>query len=275
MAWANSRRGGIRLRTAGGIGIVGAFVALGARYFGDDLPVVSASVSGDGAPLEAAIQVPDATDEADLRYFVTTVLDETGDVWRARFAERQATYREPKLVLFRDRVRSECGIEGSAVGPFYCPSEERVYLDLGFLEDLRAKYGASGELAQAYVIAHEVGHHVQELLGIPEQAREEQRVHPERADEFAERLELQADFFAGVWAHDADRVRRLLDRGDLEEALAAASRIGDDVPRRSATGQVTPDAFAHGTAAQRARWLKRGMESGRIEDGDTLWARRL
>jgi predicted metalloprotease len=270
MEWRGSSRGGIRLGTAGGIGIVGVIVGLMATYFG-----VSASSSDGGTPTRTEVPAQETAEESDLRDFVTAVLGETGDVWRAQFAERQANYREPRLVLFRDRVQSECGIEGSAVGPFYCPPDERVYLDLGFLQDLRTKDGASGEFAQAYVIAHEVGHHVQELLGIPDRVRAEQRVHPERANDLSVRLELQADFLAGVFAHDAERVRRLLDRGDLEEELNAASRIGDDVLRERATGHVTPDSFTHGTAEQRVRWLRRGMESGRIEDGDTFSAQRL
>ena len=283
MEWRDSPRSenvedrrGIRLGPAGGIGIVGVLVALVAAHFGVDPRVVSAFLSGGGGtPTQTEVPVHESAEEADLRDFVAAVLGETEDVWHAQFAERQEIYREPKLVLFRDRVQSECGIAGSAVGPFYCPPDERVYLDLGFLEDLRAKFGAPGDFAQAYVIAHEVGHHVQKLLGISDRVREEQREHPERANDLSVRLELQADFLAGVWAHDADRVRHILERGDLEEALNAASRIGDDVLQKRATGHVTPDSFTHGTAEQRVRWLKRGMESGRIEDGDTLSAKRL
>ena len=285
MEWKSSRRSenvedrrGIRLGTAGGVGIVGVLLAVVATYFGVDPSVVSAFLSGaggGGAPTSTEAPVHETAEEAELRDFVSAVLGETEDVWRNQFAQRGGTYREPTLVLFRDRVQSACGIAGSAVGPFYCPPDEHVYLDLGFFEDLRSQLGAPGDFAQAYVIAHEVGHHVQKLLGISDRVHEEQREHPERANDLSVRLELQADFLAGVFAHDADRLRHVLEQGDLEEALHAAGRIGDDVLQKRATGHVTPDGFTHGTAEQRVRWLKRGMESGRIEDGDTLSARQL
>ena len=284
MEWKSSRRSenvedrrGVRLGTAGGLGLGGVILALVAMYFGVDPKVVSAflSDSGGGAPTQTEVPVHETAEEADLRDFVAAVLGDTEDVWHAQFTARQATYREPTLVLFRDRVQSACGIAGSAVGPFYCPPDEKVYLDLGFLEDLRTKLGAPGDFAQAYVIAHEIGHHVQKLLGISDRVHAEQQSNPERANELSVRLELQADFFAGVFAHDAGRMRHILEQGDLEEALNAASRIGDDVLQRRATGHVTPDAFTHGTAEQRVRWLRKGMESGRIEDGDTLTAKRL
>jgi len=285
MEWRSSRRSenvedrrGVRLGPAGGIGIVGVLVALVAAYFGVDPGVISAFLSGGGgggAPTATSGPVHETAEEAELRDFVTAVLGETEDVWRDQFARRGASYREPTLVLFRDRVQSACGISGSAVGPFYCPPDEQVYLDLGFFDDLRAQLGAPGDFARAYVIAHEVGHHVQKLLGISDRVHEEQRANPGRANDLSVRLELQADFLAGVWAHDADRMRHVLEQGDLEEALNAASRIGDDVLQRRATGHVTPDAFTHGTAAQRVRWLRKGMESGRIEDGDTLSAKQL
>jgi len=285
MEWRSSRRSenvedrrGIRLGTAGGVGIVGVLLAIVATYFGVDPSVVSAFLSGGtggGTPTETQVPVHESAEEADLRDFVSAVLGETEDVWRNQFAQRGASYREPTLVLFRDRVQSACGIAGSAVGPFYCPPDEHVYLDLGFLGELRTQLGAPGDFAQAYVIAHEVGHHVQKLLGISDRVHEEQRANPERANDLSVRLELQADFFAGVFAHDAERMRHVLEAGDLEEALNAASRIGDDVLQKRATGHVTPDSFTHGTAEQRVRWLKRGMESGRIEDGDTLSAKQL
>jgi len=282
MEWRSSRRSenvedrrGVRLGTAGGVGIIGVLLAVVATYFGVDPGVVMAFFSGGGSPTATEVPVRETPAEGELREFVAAVLGETEDVWQAQFAARQASYREPTLVLFRDRVQSACGIAGSAVGPFYCPPDEHVYLDLGFLEDLRTELGAPGDFAQAYVIAHEVGHHVQKLLGISDRVREEQRANPERANDLSVRLELQADFLAGVWAHDADRMRHILQQGDLEEALNAASRIGDDVLQRRASGHVTPDSFTHGTAEQRVRWLRRGMESGRIEDGDTLTAKRL
>jgi predicted metalloprotease len=188
-------------------------------------------------------------------------------VWHEQFAQRGLEYREPTLVLFRERVDSACGLASSAVGPFYCPSDGKLYLDLGFLDELRTRLGAPGDFAQAYVIAHEVGHHVQNLLGIADQVSAQRSADPGRASELSVRLELQADYFAGCWAHHAERMRHILEQGDLEEALNAASRIGDDVLQRRAQGRVTPDSFTHGTAAQRVRWLRRGLESGRIEDG--------
>jgi predicted metalloprotease len=179
-------------------------------------------------------------------------------------------------VLFRQAVESACGQASSAVGPFYCPPDQKVYLDLDFLDQLHSQLGAPGDFAQAYVIAHEIGHHVQNLLGISDQVHAaQQRAGRDQSNELSVRLELQADFLAGVWAHHADRMRHILEQGDLEEALNAASRIGDDVLQRAATGHVTPDSFTHGTAAQRVRWLKRGMESGRLEDGDTFAAKQL
>ena len=284
MEWRSSRRSGnvedrrgIRLGGAGGLGLGAVVLALVATYFGVDPRVVSAFLSGGGgSPTTTEVPIDETPEEAELRDFVTAVLGETEDVWREQFAERQAQYREPRLVLFRDRVQSECGIAGSAVGPFYCPPDERVYLDLGFMEQLRTQLGAPGDFAQAYVIAHEIGHHVQNLLGISDKVHEQQRIVGEaQANELSVRLELQADFLAGVWAHHADRMRHVLEQGDVEEALHAAGRIGDDVLQRRATGHVTPDAFTHGTAEQRVRWLRRGMESGRIEDGDTFSARQL
>jgi predicted metalloprotease len=284
MQWRNSRRSGniedrrgMRLGGGAGLGLGALVLGLVATYCGVDPGLVSALFGGGGEGTTVTEgPVEESSSEAESREFVAAVLADTEDVWHDQLARRGGNYREPKLVLFRDRVDSACGIASSAAGPFYCPSDERVYMDLGFLDELRTELGAPGDFAQAYVIAHEVGHHVQKLLGISD------RVHAQQsgagrgdANELSVRLELQADFFAGVWAHHAERMRHILERGDLEEALAAASRIGDDVLQRRATGHVTPDSFTHGTAAQRVRWLRRGMESGRIEDGDTFAAREL
>jgi len=284
MQWSGSRRSehvedrrGVRLGGGLGLGLGGVLLAIAAVYFGVDPQVVSAFFDGgSGSVTSTQVPVDETPAEAEQRDFVAAVLGETEDFWRDEFAQRQAAYREPDLVLFRDGVQSACGIAQSAVGPFYCPSDQKVYLDLAFLADLRTQLGAPGDFAQAYVIAHEVGHHVQNLLGISEQVRaQQQRAGPEGANELSVRLELQADFLAGAWAHHADRMRHILERGDLEEALNAAGRIGDDVLQRRATGRVAPDSFTHGTAEQRVRWLRRGMESGRIEDGDTFAARDL
>jgi predicted metalloprotease len=284
MQWSTSRRSehvedrrGVRLGGGLGLGLGGVLLAIAAVYFGVDPQVVSAFFDGgSGGVTSTQVPVDETPAEAELRDFVAAVLGETEDFWRDEFAQRQGTYREPDLVLFRDGVQSACGIAQSAVGPFYCPSDQKVYLDLAFLAELRTQLGAPGDFAQAYVIAHEVGHHVQNLLGISEQVRaQQQRAGPEGANELSVRLELQADFLAGAWAHHADRMRHILESGDLEEALNAAGRIGDDVLQRRATGRVAPDSFTHGTAEQRVRWLRRGMESGRIEDGDTFAARDL
>jgi predicted metalloprotease len=284
--WQNERRSdniedrrGTRSVGGKSLGLGAVVLALAALYFGVDPRIVTAlfdaSGGGSGTPATTQEPVQESASEAELRDFVSAVLADTEDVWRDQFAQRKQVYREPKLVLFRGRVDSACGLTSSAVGPFYCPPDEKVYLDLAFMDDLRTKLGAPGDFAQAYVIAHEIGHHVQNLLGISEKVRAEEQRDPERANELSVRLELQADFLAGAWAHHADRMKHILEKGDLEEALNAASRIGDDVLQRRATGHVTPDAFTHGTAAQRVRWLRRGIDSGRIEDGDTFSAKEL
>ncbi|HSB06372.1 MAG TPA: neutral zinc metallopeptidase [Thermodesulfobacteriota bacterium] len=212
----------------------------------------------------------------DLRDFAAVVLAETEDVWHGAFRKMGRTYQAPTLVLFSRAVESACGIAGSAVGPFYCPSDQKIYLDLSFFEDLRTRFGASGDFAQAYVIAHEVGHHVQTLLGISRKVNELQaRVSPSERNKLSMRMELQADCLAGVWANQADKSRQILEAGDLEEALNAASAIGDDRIQRKTQGHVVPDAFTHGSAAQRVRWFKLGIELGNLQACDTFNADRL
>jgi predicted metalloprotease len=212
----------------------------------------------------------------DQRKFVAVVLAETEDVWQEAFQKRGRTYQAPTLVLFSGAVESACGMAGSAVGPFYCPSDHKVYLDLSFFEELRTRFGASGDFAQAYVIAHEVGHHVQTLLGISQKVNELQaRVSPSERNKLSVRVELQADCFAGVWARQADQSRQILEAGDIEEGLNAASAIGDDRIQRKTQGYVVPDAFTHGSAAQRVRWFKLGLESGNLQSCDTFNADRL
>jgi hypothetical protein len=186
------------------------------------------------------------------------------------------TYQPPKLVLFSRAVESACGVAGSAVGPFYCPPDHRVYLDLSFFDDLRMRFGASGDFAQAYVISHEVGHHVQSLLGITQKLTELQaRVSPSERNKLSVRMELQADCLAGVWAHQAHKSRQILEAGDIEEGLNAASAIGDDRIQRKTQGHVVPDAFTHGSSAQRVRWFKIGLERGNLQACDTFNADRL
>jgi predicted metalloprotease len=208
--------------------------------------------------------------------FVSTVLADTEDVWRAQFKAQGATYREPKLVLFRGSTRTACGAGQAAMGPFYCPGDEKVYIDLGFYETMKTRLGAPGDFAQAYVIAHEVGHHVQQLLGISEKVDAmRQRSSPEQGNALSVRLELQADCLAGVWANNAQRSRQILEQGDLEEALNAASQIGDDTLQRKSQGTVVPESFTHGSSAQRVSWFKRGMTSGSLRDCNTFDNARL
>lgn len=202
--------------------------------------------------------------------FVATVLAETEDVWNGIFQASGQAYREPTLVLFGGEVRSACGFASSAAGPFYCPGDQRLYIDLDFFEELDRRFGAPGDFAQAYVVAHEVGHHVQNLLGILGRTSQmRQRMSPAASNELSVRVELQADCFAGIWAHYADR-GGLLEEGDVEEALNAAQQIGDDAIQRRTQGYVVPESFSHGTSEQRARWFMTGMRSGRVADCDTF-----
>jgi len=214
--------------------------------------------------------------EQELADFSSVVLADTEDTWRVLFEQMGRTYQEPGLVLYTGYVESACGFAQAAVGPFYCPGDRKVYLDLSFFEELRARFGAPGDFAQAYVIAHEIGHHVQRLLGIMDQMEEVRgRVSEAQANDLSVRLELQADFFAGVWAYHAQQARQILEEGDIEEALNAASQIGDDRLQMETQGYVVPDAFTHGTAAQRSRWFLRGYQTGDISQGDTFNAAKL
>jgi len=209
--------------------------------------------------------------EDELKDFVSVVLADTEDTWSALFQETGKRYREPTLVLFSGLTRSACGLGEAAMGPFYCPADRKVYIDLAFYDELRNDFGAPGDFAQAYVIAHEVGHHVQNLLGISDQVEATRRRVGERAaNELSVRLELQADCFAGLWANRAQRARRILEQGDLEEGLNAASAIGDDRMQRRSRGYVVPDSFTHGSSAQRVRWFKRGLTEGRLAACDTF-----
>jgi predicted metalloprotease len=197
----------------------------------------------------------------DVRDFVSVVLADTEDVWHEVFHQAGQTYKPPKLVLFSGAINSACGMAGAAVGPFYCPADQKIYLDLSFFEELRGRFGAPGDFAQAYVIAHEVAHHVQTLLGISQHVHStRERVHPAEANKLSVRLELQADCLAGLWANKAHRARQILEAGDVEEGLNAASAIGDDRIQRRTRGQVAPDSFTHGSSAQRVQWFRRGLE---------------
>jgi predicted metalloprotease len=212
---------------------------------------------------------PAANDDA--RKFVAVVLGETEDVWTDAFQKMGKTYHKPKLVLYTEAVESACGMAGSAVGPFYCPADQKVYLDLSFFEDLRSRFGVSGDFAEAYVIAHEVGHHVQTLLGITQKISELQaRVNSVEKNKLSVMVELQADCLSGVWAHQTEKSRRVLEAGDIEEGLNAASAIGDDLIQKRSQGYVVPDAFTHGSSAQRVGWFKKGFEQGNFQACDTF-----
>ncbi len=225
-----------------------------------------------GAGGGPAVQQRDPNEpEDETTQFVRVVLASTEDVWAEQFTEMGRRYRDPTLVLFSGQVNSACGLASAAVGPFYCPADQKVYLDLSFFRELQNRFRAPGDFAQAYVIAHEIGHHVQNQLGISEQvARQRGRISQAAYNKLSVRLELQADFLAGVWAHHAQKEFRILEEGDIEEALRAASAIGDDRLQRQSQGYVVPDAFTHGTSQQRVRWFTRGFKSGRLEDGDTF-----
>jgi len=218
---------------------------------------------------EAGVPRPESAHEEELVQFVSFVLDHNQEMWTQVFPLLGGTYQQAKLVLFRDAVESACGFAESATGPFYCPGDQKVYIDLGFYDDLRERFGAPGDFAQAYVIAHELGHHVQNLLGIEGQMRQAQNQNPEAANELSVRLELQADCFAGVWGYHAVQ-RGVLEPGDLEEGLAAAAAIGDDRIQKMTTGRVAPERWTHGSSAMRVEWFRRGLESGRCEECDTF-----
>jgi len=251
----------------GGIGTL-VIVLLVYLLGGDPSAILQDTGSGQASgPVEAS------EEENAMAQFVSVVLADTEEVWGKIFEESGGTYRQPTLVLFRDQVQSACGYATAASGPFYCPSDEKVYIDLSFCDDLRTKYGAYGDFAVAYVIAHEIGHHVQNLMGILDEVQaERQRLSEVRANQLTVRLELQADFLAGVWAHYADKMFNSIEEGDIEEALNAASSIGDDVLQKKYQGRVIPDAFTHGSAAQRSSWLRKGWVTGDLSQGDTFSA---
>lgn len=263
-----------RKAAGGGIGIV--VIALIAMYFGVD-PSIFISQMGPTSSVntqQTTRQIPAAENE--LAEFVSVVLADTEDTWNGLFSQMGKTYREPQLVLFSGAVQSACGFAQAAMGPFYCPADQKVYIDLSFYQDLKNRHGAPGDFAQAYVIAHEIGHHVQTLLGISERVHSaRRRVSQVEGNRLSVMQELQADCFAGIWAHHANRARQILEEGDIEEALGAASAIGDDRMQRKSRGYVTPDSFTHGSSAQRVRWFKRGLKNGEVLDCNTFRADNL
>ncbi|MBS0437278.1 MAG: neutral zinc metallopeptidase [Proteobacteria bacterium] len=263
-----------------GIGLGTIVIALvGGWILGINPLTLLSALSGGGMPDSAVVQqAPAHRPPADDRMaaFVSTVLADTEDVWKQQFSQMGGSYRDPKLVLFRGATPTACGTGQTAMGPFYCPGDQKVYIDLAFYDTLRSQLGAPGDFAQAYVIAHEVGHHVQNLMGITDkvdQAR--QRMSEAQANALSVRLELQADCFAGVWGYHAQQMRQILEQGDIEEALNAAGRIGDDALQRQSTGTVRPESFTHGSSAQRVNWFKRGMQSGDLKQCNTFETRQL
>jgi uncharacterized protein len=264
------RRGmGGNVLVGGGIGsvIIAVIVML---LGGNPMEILNQSGSDSNGGQVNQTAIPPGQDEESQ--FVGVVLQDTEDVWNKIFHEKfNQDYLEPKLVLFSGQDQSGCGFASAATGPFYCPADSKVYIDLSFYDELKSRFKAPGDFAMAYVIAHEVGHHVQNLLGTSDQVRQHQRGLSEaEANQLSVRLELQADFYAGLWAHHAQEMKQILEQGDIEEALNAANAIGDDRLQMQSQGYVVPDAFTHGTSEQRMYWFKKGYQTGDIDEGDTF-----
>ncbi len=259
-----------------GIGTI-VIALLGGWILGVNPLTILGLLSG-GAPPAQVQQAPAQRPPADdrLARFVSTVLADTEDVWAGVFSQGGARYQEPRLVLFRGATPTACGTGEAAMGPFYCPADQKVYIDLGFYETLKHQLGAPGEFAQAYVIAHEVGHHVQNLLGISDKVDSQRgRISQVQYNQLSVRLELQADCFAGVWAHHAQTARQILENGDIEAAMNAAAKIGDDALQQQSQGRVVPESVTHGASAQRVRWVNNGLQHGSVQRCDTFSARSL
>lgn len=237
---------------------------------GDPQMALNFLQSGTGTT-ETATEYQPTANEQELAEFIAVVLADTEDVWHKLFSERGLQYREPNLVLFSGQVQSACGFSSAATGPFYCPGDDRIYIDLLFLEQLQERLGAGGDFAIAYILSHEVGHHVQKQLGtLDEMQTLQQQVSQKQYNELTVRLELQADFYAGVWAHHAQKMKNILEEGDLEEAFNAAQAVGDDRLQMQSQGYVVPDSFTHGTSAQRMNWFRKGFSTGNLNDGNTF-----
>jgi predicted metalloprotease len=258
----------IKTKTGRTMLVIGVVLFFGARMLGVDLLPLLTGGTASNTPAQPYEMSPQ---EKELGEFTAFVLADTEDTWNAILAEQGGRYIEPTLILFTDRVNSACGMASSAVGPFYCPGDEQLYIDLSFFQDLKQRHGAPGDFAQAYVIAHEVGHHVQTILGISNKVRQAGRGKSKaQVNALSVRQELQADCFAGLWGHSANLDGQLLEAGDLEEALTAATAIGDDRLQRESGRGVVPDSFTHGSSAQRVKWFKLGFESGRFASCDTF-----
>jgi hypothetical protein len=268
------------MRVGGGLGLGGLLLILALSYLTGANPLeLLGGLGGPGGPTQVQVDPGGATSAApdEASEFVRVVLADTEDVWAELFGRMRRQYEPPRLVLFSDQVQSACGFQSAAVGPFYCPGDQQVYIDLAFYRELDQRFGAPGDFAQAYVIAHEIGHHVQNLLGVSsevDQAR--RRVSEVDANALSVRQELQADCYAGVWAHHSQRRGNniQLEDGDVEEGLAAAAAIGDDRIQRQTRGRVVPESFTHGSSAQRVEWFRRGLQSGSLDQCDTFAARR-
>jgi len=268
---ARGSGGGGRLVLGGGIGTV-VLVVLYLLLGGDP----QALFNSQQAQLPQTAQYDSQAPRDEASKFVAVVLADTEDAWNEIFRQMGREYQEPRLVLFTDMIQSGCGFASGATGPFYCPQDRRVYIDLGFFRELQQRLGAGGDFAEAYVIAHEVGHHVQNLLGISDRVQAmRRRVSEAEYNQLSVRLELQADFLAGVWARYTDRVKHVVEAGDIEEAMRAAAAVGDDRLQYRSRGYVVPDSFTHGTSEQRVRWFRRGYETADLSQGDTFNARDL
>ena len=278
MRWTRSGRSanledrrGMRLGGGMGIGIGGTVILLAlSLIFGKDfLSMAGGGGDGGAVPAQDASPYVGTPEEEEAVLFMSAVLDDGQATWSRIFSQAGQQYQDARMVVFKDATQTACGVGQSASGPFYCPGDQAVYLDLGFFQELHSRFGAPGDFAQAYVVAHEIGHHVQHLLGTDERMRAAQRQSPEDANELSVRLELQADCYAGVWGHQTSG-RVSLEAGDVEEGLNAAAAIGDDRIQRMGGGTISPESFTHGSSAQRVDWLRRGLESGRVENCDTF-----
>jgi len=268
-------------RRGGGAKVVGGGLSVGAILFFLAYTLLTGEPPTDmmkQMPGQTEVTTTRQTDENDeLAEFTKVILKDTEDVWHKLFREQlNARYREPVLVLYSGSTMAGCGFASAAMGPFYCPADEKIYIDLDFFRDLKRKFGVSGDFAIAYIVAHEVGHHVQKLLGITDAVQRKRRYLSQKEyNQLSVRMELQADYLAGVWAHHIEKMKHVLDENDIEEAVKAAAAVGDDYLQKKYTGRVVPDAFTHGTSEQRVRWFLKGFKSGRIADGDTFSAREL
>lgn len=267
-------------------GVTGRGIALGGGLGALAVTIIVLLLGGNPEEVMQNLQTPQASgqeqtrtltaEEKEMGEFVGVILADTEDVWSQIFQQEGTQYREPKLVLFSNATDSACGYAQSATGPFYCPGDEKVYIDLSFFQEMQQRLGARGDFAWAYVIAHEVGHHVQNLLGVMEQVQEKQQgLNQQEANRLMVRMELQADFLAGVWAYHAQRMKNLLEQGDIEEGINAAAAVGDDRIMKREQGYVVPDAFTHGTSEQRVRWFTLGLKTGDMHQGDTFAADEL